>query len=145
MRRWKRCSRVWRPQVTGTRYSTRCARAVDSKYMNPADYIALRAAVPRRLVILDTEYRIVSSETDAADALFGFGPQDTVLPAALDAAVRTAVGAWETSCASAPQTRFLVNDALMMRVFPMLGAQGCAIGVLLEQYRCREDDRWPPL
>ena len=109
------------------RYRSRSVDAVECKKMNSDSVLAIRAPLCRRLVILDGDYRIVSTQAGAF-----------CLPPKLHEEVLRATCAW--TYVRQNEVRVLLGESLAMRVFPLVGRGRERIGVLLEQYRVRAGD-----
>ncbi|HKU67021.1 MAG TPA: hypothetical protein VJP85_04515 [Candidatus Baltobacteraceae bacterium] len=97
-----------------------------------------RLEVMQRLLILDGEYRIISTQCAGGDAIFGFSTQAARLPVPLESAVRAATSTWTGT--RHPESLTVLDRTLAMRVFPLLGTGARTIGVLFERYRCRAAD-----
>jgi hypothetical protein len=107
--------------------------------MNPMDVIGGRAEVTRRLVILDDDYRIISSQDPLpCEGRFHFAADAQRLPPDLERTVKASTASWND--ANGSETRIVLNDAICMRVFPLLGWRIRRIGVLFERYRLRATD-----
>lgn len=108
--------------------------------MNQADVIVGRSELPRRLLILNADYAIVSAQS--AQTTSGFLPVGELggrLPRDLEQFVRATAGTWTRMLC--PESRTLLNGDLAVRVFPLVGDGVLRIGVFIERYRVRAADR----
>jgi hypothetical protein len=107
--------------------------------MNPIDVIEGRTEVSRRLVILDGDYRIISSQQPLpCEDRFSFSADAMRLPLELEQAVKAATSSWDYMRRS--ETRVVLDDAICMRVFQLQGSGVPRIAVILEWYRFRASD-----
>jgi hypothetical protein len=103
--------------------------------MNALEIAAERAPVRRRIVILNSDFRILRTQLGSMldDRIFGFGARDQTLPPQLQNVIRGA------GCAA---TLVIANN-ILLRIFPFVERDEMRIGLIFERMRRRSTDVSP--